>query len=246
MKSRKHPGTNYRKASGEHEHAHPLAKARAYFRLKTWPFLWSCVAAVGSILYVSVGQNPNALYVLPVIVSGCLLYVTHGWVEQLKHPRVRVSRTYASVSEVFNEPLPSPVLAASLPPKSTNRTLAAITSNTTLTPAEIRDKINRADPLKRKEASLLYIDTPVRWTLLLLSADPSSDNEDMLLCFKTPDSDPSSPVLVLLQIPLTGNEYLSLSERNDRFQVSGSIKEINNMGNIVLKDASLERVPAAK
>src|SRR3954468_10684361 len=114
MKARKNPGTNYRKASGEHENSEPLARSRPPFRFQSWPFLWSSVVAVAAMLYAVMGDTPIAFGILPILIIACLSYGIYGRVQLRKNPRIRTVRPPTA-------DLPSPItpaLATNLPKKT--------------------------------------------------------------------------------------------------------------------------------
>lgn len=119
-----------------------------------------------------------------------------------------------------------------------------------LTPYQIYQKINNADPLQRESIANALVNGIVEWTLRFQGVRSVKGVPDrMEVTFGDYNAEPYQPVR--LEAPRQGNEYLALYKTQDShwYKVTGVIFEVvldddNNFRFIKLTEASFEEADA--
>jgi len=121
---------------------------------------------------------------------------------------------------------------------------------TALTPLQIVKEVRAARPFQRREIAKTFVGIPVDWLLIFLNANRLPDRlsekeERWQLLFRPKDHNSDNDnrdIIVEVEIPIKGNEYLRGIDKGEMFRVKGVIKEIDaQMSSIFLDNISLER-----
>jgi hypothetical protein len=119
---------------------------------------------------------------------------------------------------------------------------------TALTPFQIVKEVRAARPFQREGTARTFVGIPVDWLLIFLSANRLPDRlqekeERWQLLFRPKGDDNNNrDIIVELEIPIKGNEYLRGIDKGEMFRVKGVIKEIDApLSSIFLDNVSFER-----